>query len=132
MPQAMPPVVGPDDEFFWDGVKEHKLLIRRCAGCKMLRHPPSPMCPNCHGRSWETQEASGKGTVYSWVMAHHTRGEDPDPRLVAIVQLEEGVRIVSNLQGIDIAAVWAGMPVAVSFEEVDGVLLHQFRPAGKA
>ena len=65
-------------------------------------------------------------------MAHHTRGEDPDPRLVAVIELEEGVRLISNLRGIDVGDVRAGMPVAVSFEEVDGVLLHQFRPVEQA
>jgi len=130
--KAVAPVTGPEDEFFWDGVREHKLLIRRCSGCKALRHPPSAMCPHCHSQDWETQEASGRGTVYSWILARFTRGEDPDPRLVAIVELEEGVRLVSNLQGVEVDGVRLGMPVAVSFEEVDGVLLHQFRPTGGA
>ena len=65
------PSMTADTQFFWDGVKAHQLLIQRCAGCGRLRHPPRPMCPSCHSLEWETVEASGSGTVYSFVMPRH-------------------------------------------------------------
>ena len=134
MPKVVPPVVGHDDQFFWDGVKEGRLLIRKCAKCSRLQHPPSPMCPNCGSLEWDVQESSGKGTVHSWILSHHPTQPDEAPRIVALVELEEGVRLVSNLQGIEPDDVKNDMVVQVDFadlETFDGgtVKLPQFRPA---
>src|SRR5688500_13066143 len=131
MPQVIAPNPGKDDQYFWDGVAEDKLLLRRCTSCKHLQQPPTPMCPKCHGLEWETQEASGKAKVYSWLLSKHPTEPDDNPRLVVLVELEEGVRLVSNLQGIDVDDVKLDMPVEVFFDELDGVKLPQFRPVGK-
>ena len=90
----------PDTQFFWDGVREQRLLIQRCDGCGALRHPPRPMCPRCHSLEWDTIEASGRGTVFSFVMPHHPPLPWFDgPYVVALVELEEGTRLVTNLVG---------------------------------
>src|SRR4051794_38587921 len=115
MPHVVPPNVGHDDEFFWNGVKEDRLLLRKCAKCSRLQHPPSPMCPNCGSLEWDVQEATGKGTVHSWILSHHPTQPDDAPRIVALVQLEEGVRLVSNLQEVDAADVKNDMSVEVMF-----------------
>jgi uncharacterized OB-fold protein len=126
------PTTTPDTQVFWDGVRDHKLLIQRCSGCQALRHPPRPMCPGCNSLAWDTIESSGRGTVYSFVMPRHP----PFPwfegtYIVVLVALEEGIRLVSNLCGIEPDAVTIGMPVEVFFEHFDdGLVLPQFRPLG--
>jgi uncharacterized OB-fold protein len=125
------PTIGPDTEFFWNGLREHKLLIQRCNGCEALRHPPRPMCPKCRSLDWDTIEASGRGTVYSYVMPHEPRFPFLDyPYIVVLVELAEGIRVVSNLCDIDPADVTVGMDVEVFYQAFDdGLVLHQFRPA---
>ena len=76
------------------------------------------------------QEASGRGTVHSWIVSRHPTVSDEVPRIVALVELEEGVRLVSNLRDVDPAQVSNDMDVEVVFREIDGVKLPQFRPAG--
>jgi uncharacterized protein len=128
VPRVVPPVVNRDDEYFWSGVAEDRLLIRRCAECGYLQHPPTPMCPKCGSVEWGVQELSGRGVVYSWIVSRHPTEPEANPRIVAIVELEEGARLVSNLHGIDPKDVTNGMPVEVLLTEVDGVKLPQFRP----
>jgi uncharacterized OB-fold protein len=117
------------DAYFWDGVKDRTLLLRRCAGCGELQHPPTPMCGNCHSLEWETQKATGRGTVYSWIVSRHPTEPTENPRIVALVELEEGVRLVSNLIGIAADDVRNEMPVEVTFVEYDNdVVLPHFAP----
>ncbi len=132
MATRLAPTISPDTEFFWNGLREHTLLIQRCNGCQAVRNPPQPMCPRCRSLDWEAIESSGRGTVYSYVMPHQPQFPFFDyPYIVALIQLDEGVRIVSNLTDIDPVDVQVGMPVEVYFREFDGELvLHQFRPAG--
>jgi uncharacterized OB-fold protein len=126
------PSVSPDTQFFWDGLKEHRLLIQRCTGCGTLRHPPRPMCPTCNALEWETVDASGRGTVFSFVLPRHPPMPFmEDDYIVVLVELEEGTRLVSNLRDVAPEDVSIGMPVEVLYEVFDdGLVLHQFRPAG--
>ena len=119
-----------DTQFFWDGVKAHRLLIQRCGGCGTLRHPPRPMCPHCHSLEWDTIEASGRGTVFSFVIPRHPPLPwFPDPYVVALVELEEGTRLVTNVIGVAPEDVAIGMPVRVRFEAFDdGLVLPLFTP----
>ena len=129
MPRVVPPLPTRDEEFFWQGVAEDKLLIARCASCSKLQHPPSPMCPVCGSTEWGAVEASGRGTVHSWIVSHHPTRPDDDPRIVALVDLDEGTRLVTNLVDVDPSAVSNDMAVTVTFRELDGIKLPQFRPA---
>jgi uncharacterized protein len=129
MPHVVVPDVGYEDESFWNGVKDGKLLLARCARCSRLQHPPSPMCPHCGSVDWEAQEASGRGKVQSWIVSRHPTEPDDAPRIVALIDLEEGVRLVSNLQDVEIADVENDMPVEVVFADIDGFTLPQFRAA---
>jgi hypothetical protein len=86
------------------------------------------MCPECLSLEWEAVEASGRGTVYAWVLSHHPTEPDGDPRVVVLVDLEEGVRLVSNLQDLPWTEVRNDIPVEIFFDDVDGVRLPQFRP----
>ncbi|MFL6055019.1 MAG: OB-fold domain-containing protein [Actinoallomurus sp.] len=128
------PAIGPDTRFFWDGVRDGELRIQRCAECGRLRHPPGPMCPECHATKRGHVTASGRGTLHSYVVHHHppVPGLDP-PFVVALVDLEEGVRMVGNLLDCPPDQVLIGMPVELVFQETDDELaLPQWRPAGSA
>ena len=90
------------------------------------------MCPHCRSLQWEAIESSGRGTVYSYVMPHEPKFPFFEcPYVVVLVELEEGVRLVSNLTGIDPSAVTPGLAVQVYYQTFDeGLVLHQFRPSG--
>lgn len=121
-----------DNQFFFDGAKDGKLLIQKCSSCGALRHPPGPMCPSCRSLEWATIEASGRGTVYSFVTNHYPQVPSFDyPLNVSLIELEEGVRLVSNVVGVEADAVEIGMAVEVEFEDHDDELsLPSFRPVG--
>jgi uncharacterized OB-fold protein len=125
------PSMTADSQFFWDGVKDGRLLIQRCATCGALRHPPRPMCPHCHSLTWDTLESSGKGTVYSFVMPRHPQLPFfDDDYIVALIELEEGTRLVSNVVDVAPEDTRIGMAVVVRFDEFDGgVVLPVFTPA---
>jgi len=126
------PTVTQDTRCFWDAVKERRLVIQRCAACGVLRHPPRPMCPHCNALEWDVIEACGRGTVYSFVVPRHPQFPFMEyPYTVALVELEEGTRLVTNIVGVGPDAVRIGMPVEVTFEEFDGgLVLPQFTPTG--
>jgi uncharacterized protein len=129
MARVIPPSVDADDQYFWDGVREHRLLLQQCASCGTLRHPPVPMCGVCHATEWTTSEAQGTGTVHSWVVSKPPSAPTDPGRIVVLVELTEGLRIVGNLVDVEQADVRNEMPVEVCFREYDGVVLPQFRPA---
>ncbi|MCX5146802.1 OB-fold domain-containing protein [Streptomyces sp. NBC_00320] len=132
------PVVNRDNQGFWDGVADHKLLIQRCTACATLRFPWLPGCNACASLDWDTVEASGAGTVFSYVVMHHppfpafTAHENAaagaGPYAVALVELAEGVRMVSNITGVPYDKVRIGLPVQLEFLRVDeGLELPVFR-----
>jgi uncharacterized protein len=118
-----------DTEFFWTGARERRLLIQRCAECKQLRHPPAPACPACHCLEWDTVESSGRGRLYSYTVAYHPAPPGfTEPAVVVIVELDEGVRLVSNLADADPATVTIGEPLEVFFvDQEEGWTAPQFR-----
>jgi uncharacterized protein len=121
-----------DNAFWFDALKEGKLLIQRCASCGTLRHPPGPMCSECRSLEWDTVEASGRGTVYSFTVNHYPQVPAFDyPLVVVLVELEEGTRVISNLLDVAPEDVEIGMPVQVEFVQFDEELtLPQFRKVG--
>ena len=129
------PGISDDTRFFWDGARAGKLLIQRCKGCGLLRHPPGPVCPGCHSFEWDTVEASGRGTVYSFVVMHYPEVPPFDhPNPIVLVELEEGTRLISQIVGIQPGEVRIGQAVQVEFNSFnDGELvLPQFRPVAAA
>ncbi|WP_103535969.1 bifunctional MaoC family dehydratase N-terminal/OB-fold nucleic acid binding domain-containing protein [Streptomyces sp. SM11] len=119
------PVINRDNAGFWAGVAEHRLLIQRCVDCATLRLPWLPGCNACGGAEWDTVEASGEGTVFSHVVMHHppfpafSPSGEGGPYAVALVELAEGVRIVSNVIGVPYDKVRVGMPVHLEFLRTD-------------
>jgi uncharacterized OB-fold protein len=125
------PVVNRDNAGFWEGVGRHQLLIQRCGGCGTLRFPWLPGCGACGSPEWDTVEASGDGTVYSYVVMHHPPfpAFDP-PYAVGLIELAEGVRIVSNVIGVPSDKVRIEMPVRLRFERYDEELVLPVFRAG--
>jgi uncharacterized OB-fold protein/acyl dehydratase len=120
-PSPPQPGISQDTQFFWDGLKEDKLLIQRCKACGTLRHPPGPVCTACHSFDWDTVQASGRGTIHSYVVMHHPKHPAFDyPHVVGLIQLEEGTRLVAPVVGVAHDAVKIGTPVQVEFEHVEG------------
>jgi uncharacterized OB-fold protein len=126
------PVYAPDAAFFWDGVTRGELLGQRCADCKHLAHPPRPMCPKCHSTRREQIRLSGHGTVYSWVVPRHPAPVGfIEPPVVALIELDEGIRLVSNLVDIDFSAIRRGLAVEVRFVPTrGGKAVPVFAPRG--
>ena len=113
------PVMDGDSAFFWEGAEKEELRIQRCRGCSELRHPPRPMCGGCGSLEWDHAVASGRGTVHSFVVHHHPPvfGFET-PFAIALVELEEGTRIVGNLVEIDPSEVRVGLPVEACFVRI--------------
>lgn len=124
------PPVPLDVAFFWEGVDTGELRIQRCSGCGTLRHPPRPMCPNCRSLEHDYVVSAGKGVVYSFVVHHHPPVPGRQmPFTVAVIELDEGTRIVGNVIDIDPAEVTVGLPVEVAFVTNEaGRVLPQWRP----
>ncbi|PHQ50584.1 protein dehydratase [Streptomyces cinnamoneus] len=122
------PVVNRDNAGFWEGVAAHTLLIQRCDACGTPRFPWLPGCGSCGSPQWTAVEASGDGSVYSYVVVHHPAapGFEP-PYAVGLVELAEGVRMISNVVGVAPDEVRVGMPVRLEFAEADGLTLPLFR-----
>jgi uncharacterized protein len=132
-PTRPDPVFTPDAVFFWEGAARGELLGQRCADCHKLVFPPRPMCPACHSVKREVVKLSGRGAVYSWIIPRHPPpvgfAEAP---IVALIELEEGTRFVSNLIGIATGEVRAGLPVEVTFVPTrGGKAVPVFRPRGE-
>ncbi len=124
------PVCTPDSAFFWEGAKRGELLIQRCTGCEKLWHPPRPMCPNCHSIKLAPARMSGRATVYSWAMPIHPFPHGfVTPPIVALIDLDEGPRIVSNVVGVDPRDMTQGIAVMVEFEPTqNNSAVPVFRP----
>jgi uncharacterized OB-fold protein len=124
------PLITDDNEFFWAAATESRLVAQRCGSCGRLRHPPRPMCPHCHSLEVEIQELSGRGTVYSYAILRHPPNPAFEyPVLGALVDLEEGVRLLTNLQGVEPSEIRIGMVVTGEFvPTVGGQAVPVFRP----
>lgn len=124
------PAITPDNAFWFEAAKEHRLLIQRCARCGELRHPPGPACPKCRSYEWDTVDASGRGTVYSYVVNHYPQVPAFDyPLPIGLIELEEGTRLVADLVAVEPGDVHVGMPVEVEWQDHDPELtLPAFRP----
>jgi uncharacterized OB-fold protein len=121
-----------DQDFFWEGVSAGKLLIQKCQDCGTLRQPPGPMCPHCQSLKWTAHESRGRGAVAAWIISKHPTQPDQNARIVALIDLEDGVRMISNLQNVSPDDMDLGMPVELFFAEVNGTVLPQFRPSSEA
>ncbi|MBI2382502.1 MAG: OB-fold domain-containing protein [Gammaproteobacteria bacterium] len=115
-PTRLPPVATLDIKFFWDACDREELVAERCGECHKFRFPPRPMCPHCHSLKREHVKLSGRGKVYSWIRPQHPMPVGfAQPPVVALIELDEGFRLVSNLEGVAFEDVRPGMAVEVGF-----------------
>ena len=119
-----------DTQEFWDGAKRHELLIQKCDHSH-YRYPPRPICPECFSTNFTWEKVSGKGEVYTFIIVRVSPRPDWEvPYVVAVIQLNEGPRMESNIVGIKPEDVKIGMKVQVVFEDVtDKFTLPKFKPA---
>jgi len=126
------PVPNAESQEYWAGCKRHELLIQRCRACGRFQFYPRAVCAGCLSQELEWAKASGRGTVYSYSVVHRapTKAFAADaPYTTAIVELEEGVRMMTNVVGCPPEEVRIGMPVEVVFEDVsEEIALPKFRP----
>ena len=132
-PARARPKPTPETQHYWDGAKAGELLLQCCDDCAHVYFPPRPFCPKCASRKVSIKKASGKGTLYSYVINHRPAapGFTP-PYAIAVVALEEGPRMMSNI--IDCPqtpeALVLDMALEVAFETIDDKLtLPVFKPA---
>lgn len=114
---------------FWDAARRHELVVQRCE-CGRYRHYPQVLCPECRSSQWTWARVSGRGTIYTFTVTHrpfHPAWADKAPYAIATVELEEGVRMVTDLPPEDTGDVRIGLPVEVFFDEYESVTLPRFR-----
>ncbi len=116
---------------YWAAARQHRLVVQRCS-CGRLSHPPVASCPACHGRAFTWEQMSGAGAVhaFTWVShSVHPVSAGHTPYILALVELSEGPRILTNLRDCAPADARVGLPVRVLFEDVsDTIALPQFTP----
>lgn len=130
------PVPDPDSAPFWEGCRSNRLLIQRCTACGHAQFPPSSVCTCCSSPDIAWAQASGSGTVFSWIVVRHPVPKPvyaaEVPYVVALIELVEGVRMPSNVIDCPPEDVRAAMPVEVTFRRVtDDIVLPLFRPVGR-
>lgn len=130
-PSRIKPVLGHDNQWWWEQAANGVLAIQRCQNCGALRHPPRPMCNHCHSMDWDFISASGKGTVCSYTVLEHPKFPGYEyPLIIVLVDLEEGTRITSQLLDCEPADVTFGMAVQMKMhQDPDGFQLPMFTPA---
>jgi uncharacterized OB-fold protein/acyl dehydratase len=126
------PSISQDTEFFWEGAVWNELRIQRCTSCGTLRHPPRPGCAKCGSLDWDYIVSCGDGKVYSFVIMHHPPIPGFEmPYAVGLIELEEGVRLLSNIIDVPLDEIEIGMPVEATFVAVDEEMtLPMFRRRG--
>ena len=125
------PLSSRDYEFFYQGLRERKLLVQKCGNCALVRNPPGPMCPRCRSLEWEALECTGRGTVHSYTIHHHPPLPGYDmPHAIVLVDMAEGFRLLGSFAGGGEGEIQIGMPVEIEFMQCGDVSTYQFRPGG--
>ena len=125
------PSVNLDSKPFWESCQKHGMELQQCAGCGGFRFPPRSLCPDCHAPDAKWQPIKGEGRVYVSLVVHHSYGpawEGSVPYNVSLVELDEGVRIWSNVIDCSPDEVRIGDRVGIVYDDVtDKVTLPKFR-----
>ena len=129
------PIPSVESKPFWDGCKEHKLLLPRCNQCGSYRFPPTATCPKCLSTEWAWAKSTGRGKIYSFGVYHrvyHQAFEADVPYALVVVELEEGPRLVSNVVNCPAEQLKCDMPVEAVFEDIaEDTTLYKFKPLRK-
>ena len=122
----------PETKHFWDGAKNGELLLQKCNSCSQTYFPPRPFCPECGSRDVAVFKASGKGRLHSYIINHLPAPGMKPPFTVAVVELEEGPRMMCNILECEPSpeVLQLDMDLEVTFEKLnDEISLPQFKPA---
>lgn len=126
------PLPTPETKHFWEGTQSSELRLQRCDGCSHVYFPPRPFCPSCASRKVSIFNASGKATLYSYVIHHRPAPGFTPPYAIAVVELAEGPRMMTNIVECPQTpeALELDMKLEVAFEKLDDkITLPLFRPA---
>jgi len=132
-PRALP-VPTPETQPFWDGTRAGELRLQRCDACAHSYFPPRPFCPKCASRKVSWYQASGRASLYSYVIHHRPVPGFTPPYSIAVVELAEGPRMMTNIVGCPQTpeALALDMALEVTFTAVsDAITLPQFKPAAR-
>ncbi len=133
--RPLPSPITPETRPYWDGLNENKLMLPKCEACGKAFFYPRILCPHCHSRRITWIEASGRGKLFSFEIVYQKLNRQfnvPAPYVLALIELEEGPRLMSNLVNVeaDPAHLKCDMPVEVVFEKLtDEVTIPLFQPA---
>lgn len=124
------PTIDPGTRPFWDAAKDHRLMIPKCRNCGEYHFYPRELCPHCHSDELDWTDVSGRGEIYSFTIARRPAGPafaDDVPYIIAMIKLDEGPRMLTNLKVDDVETVNIGDAVQVHFEDVtDDITLPKF------
>jgi hypothetical protein len=132
MTQRPLPAITPETQHYWEGARAGELRLQQCTACSHVYFPPRPFCPRCAAREVQVLRASGRATLYSYVIHHRPVPGFTPPYSIAVVQLEEGPRMMTNIVEVEQTpqALQLDMPLEVTFEKLtDEISLPLFRPA---
>ena len=121
----------PETQHYWDGARQGQLRLQKCDSCHSIYFPPRPFCPECGSCEVSVVTATGRATLYSYVINHLPSPGFESPFAIAVVELEEGPRLMSNIVDCEQTpeALQLDMPLEVTFQKLsDGITLPQFRP----
>ena len=127
------PQTSPETQHFWEGTKNHELLLQRCRDCDTAYFPPRPICPTNSSSDIEIVKASGKAKLISYMINNRQHPSFDGPYAIAVVQLEEGPFMMTNIVNCEQTpeALVLDMPVEVVFEKInDDITLPLFQPVG--
>jgi uncharacterized OB-fold protein len=126
------PLVDWETRPYWEGAGRQELVLQRCGACGKVQHRPRALCAECLSDRIEWFRASGRGTVHTYTVTHQNQARgfrEATPYVLAYVELEEGVRILTNVVGCEPDQVRIGMPVRVEFDApADDIAIPRFRP----
>ena len=128
------PMIDEGNKAFWDACAAGELRVQRCITCGHLRYPISTVCPECLSEDAAWELLSGRGTVVSFCIFRHAYNEawrDRLPYNVALIQLEEGPRMLSNVHGVSPDEIRVGLEVKVAFEDEQGFSIPVFERAAR-
>jgi uncharacterized OB-fold protein len=132
--QSAKPLPRLDEESkgFWEACRRHELYVQQCRDCGVLRYHPRALCPQCLSDKTEWVLSSGRGTVYTFTVTYQNQApgfREALPYVLAYVELEEGVRLLTNIVDCAPEQVKIGMPVQVTFEDVSPeIAIPKFKP----
>ena len=126
------PRVDEETKGYWEACRRHELYIQRCRNCDTKRLYPRAVCPKCLADDTEWLRCAGTGSVYTFTVTHQNQApgfREELPYVLAYVELDEGLRLLTNIVQCPVDAVHIGMRVQVEFEDVaDDVAIPRFRP----